>query len=213
MTRSVKRIIFIAVDIFLVLLLLLLLPRAFVVGTQSGREKTVSSLEESVHGFGGSGEGYDVIIVLGAGVWGNSPSPILKYRLDTAVELWNRDLAKKVLVTGDYRKDGYNEVDVMADYLIARGVPSDLIDRDYRGYSTYESIYNAVFEYQYHKAVIVTQQYHLYRALYIADNYGVQAVGVPARNARDFPGVLLRTVREWFACVKDINYCSQNKEP
>lgn len=137
---------------------------------------------------------------------------MLKNRLDEAVSLWRLGIADRILVTGDHRQGEYDETDIMADYLVRRNVPNEKIDRDYYGFSTYESMYNAANEYQLHNAIVVTQQYHLYRAMYIADSYDMTITGVPAENAGEFFSRTYRTVREIGACLKDINYCYQKKE-
>ena len=119
----------------------------------------------------------------------------------------------RILVSGDRSDDDYDEVGVMKSYLEARGVPSKKILTDEKGYSTYESIYRAASEYQIHNPLIVTQQYHLYRALYIADTWSMTATGVAAQDTSFSFGKIFRLIREWFACLKDMNYCWQKVTP
>ena len=204
-----KRILKIAVDVLLVLLLLILMVRATVVGSASKRERSLKAVTEEA---GCSPGRYDAIIVLGCSVdSAKNPSPMLQYRLDRALELYEAGAAGKILVSGDRSDDDYDEVGAMKSYLAARGVPESRILVDERGYSTYESIYRAVSEYQIHRPLIVTQQYHLYRALYIAETWDMDAAGVAAQDTSFSFGKVFRLVREWFACLKDLNYCWQKR--
>ena len=155
----------------------------------------------------------DCILVLGAGVWnGNTPSPMLADRLDCAIRLYFAGAAPKLLMSGDHGSDDYDEVNVMKDYAIAAGVPSEDIFMDHAGFSTYESVYRArdIFEVQ--RPVIVTQRYHMYRALYIADALGLDACGVSA-DTRRYAGQSYRTARELLARAKDFVQCITQPEP
>ena len=149
----------------------------------------------------------DAVIVLGAGVYKDgSLSPILENRMKKTIEVYRTGTAKEVFVSGDHRDGEYDEVDHMVEYLKKHGVPEEAIRTDYDGYSTYESIYQAVNDHHIRRAIIVTQEYHLYRALSIARHYDMQVTGVAADNAGDFGGKLMRELREWPACVKDLYY-------
>lgn len=155
----------------------------------------------------------DCILVLGAGVWnGNTPSPMLADRLDCAIRLYFAGAAPKLLMSGDHGSDDYDEVNVMKDYAIAAGVPSEDIFMDHAGFSTYESVYRArdVFEVQ--QPLIVTQHYHMYRALYIADALGLDASGVSA-DTRRYAGQSYRAAREVLARAKDFLQCITQPEP
>ena len=206
----VKKIIQIAIDVLLVLLLLILVMRAVVVGNTAQYERSLKRIAAEAEADPGH---YDAIIVLGCSVdRAKNPSPMLQYRLDRALELYEAGASDRFLVTGDRADDDYDEVAVMKSYLMARGVPEAQILTDPKGYSTYESIYRAATEYQIHNPLIVTQQYHLYRALYIADTWNMSPTGVAAQDTTFSFGKVFRLVREWFASVKDINYCAQRRE-
>lgn len=110
----------------------------------------------------------DCILILGAGIWGNRPSYILEDRLLEGANLYNKKIAPKIIVSGNHRDEEYNEVKVMKDFLIAKGIPNQDIFMDHAGSSTYDSIYRAKYIFKVKKIVIVTQQYHLYRSIYIA---------------------------------------------
>ena len=145
----------------------------------------------------------DCIIVLGAGVNGNSPSKMLKDRLDASLKLYEKQIAPKIIMSGDHKEEDYNEVKVMKTYAIENDIQSENIFMDHAGLSTYDSIYRAKEIFKAKKVVIVTQEYHLYRALYIADALGLEAYGYSA-TTRKYYGDLKREIREILARDKDI---------
>ncbi len=160
-------------------------------------------------------EHFDAIIVLGTSVNPDrTPSETLKARLEKAYELWESGIADVIIVSGDHRKGEYDEVDVMYEYLAydAHRVPEDKILKDYKGFSTYESMYRISHYFGIGSAAVVTQNYHLYRALYTAEHYGMAVIGIEADS--DASGIvqLKRDVREWAACIKDLIYCIGEKE-
>ena len=149
----------------------------------------------------------DCILILGAGVWNGYPSPMLRERLDTGAALYRAGVSDKILVTGDNGSKDYNEVQVMEDYLAEeKGIPRSDIVRDHAGFSTYESMYRAKEIFCVESAVIVTQRYHLFRAVYIASNMGIKAVGADAEKTA-YSGKELREVRECLARIKDFYSC------
>ena len=145
---------------------------------------------------------YDCIIVLGAGIWGDKPSPMLQDRLDEAIKLYEEGIAPKLIMSGDNGQEGYDEVNVMKDYAITKGIPSEDIFMDHAGFSTYESIYRAKEVFKVEKAIIVTQKYHLYRALHIGNKLGINVTGVGA-DPRKYSGQIFRELREILARNKD----------
>ena len=145
---------------------------------------------------------YDCILVLGAGIWGDRPSPMLQDRLDEAIKLYQKGTAPKIIMSGDNGQEGYDEVNVMKDYAIEKGIPSEDIFMDHAGFSTYESIYRAKEIFQVKKAIIVTQKYHLHRALHIANALNLNAIGVGA-DPRAYSGQIFREAREILARNKD----------
>jgi len=145
----------------------------------------------------------DCILVLGCAVRADgTPSPMLAERLNKSVELYRAGAAPKLLMSGDNGQVEYNEVAAMADYALARDVPSYDIFLDYAGFSTYESVYRAKAIFQAKKIIIVTQKYHLHRALYIAKAMGLDAYGVSC-DTQVFSGQFHRDVREILARNKD----------
>lgn len=120
----------------------------------------------------------DCIIVLGAGIWNNEPSPMLEDRLLEGINLYKNNVSNKLIMSGDHGRAEYDEVNIMKNYAIEKGVKSEDIFMDHAGFSTYESIYRAKVIFKAKRIVIVTQKYHLYRALYIAKQLDLEAYGV-----------------------------------
>ena len=156
--------------------------------------------------------GYDCVIVLGAGIRNEKPSPMLEDRLLTAIELYNKGIVPKILVSGDHEYKEHDEVNVMKNYLIDNGIPSSDIFMDHAGLSTYDSIYRAKEVFDVKKAIIVTQKYHLYRAGYTAKMMGIEYKGISAAKRR-YMGQIKRDIREYFARIKDFIKCMIKPEP
>lgn len=157
-------------------------------------------------------ENFDCIIVLGAGIWGDKPSPMLEDRLLTATDLYNNKVSPKIIMSGDHGRKEYDEVNIMKNFAIEKGVPSEDIFMDHAGFSTYESIYRAREVFETKKVVIVTQKYHLYRALYIANELGIEAYGVNS-DQRRYVGEAYREFREILARNKDFFSCIFKPKP
>ena len=154
----------------------------------------------------------DCIIILGAGIWGDKPSPMLEDRLLEGIKLYQNGVSDKIIMSGDHGRKEYDEVNIMKEYAIEKGIPSENIFMDHAGFSTYESICRAKDIFQAKKVVIVTQKYHLYRALYIANKLGLEAYGVGA-DPRQYVGAFNREVREILARDKDFIKCIFKPEP
>ena len=146
---------------------------------------------------------FDCILVLGCKVKENGvPSDMLADRLAMGVALQQAGVSEKLLMSGDHGQEEYNEVAVMKQYAMDKGVASSDIFMDHAGFSTYDSVYRAKEIFEAKKVLIVTQEYHLYRALYVAEELGMEAYGVPA-DTRTYFGQTKRDVREVLARVKD----------
>lgn len=154
----------------------------------------------------------DCIIILGAGVWGDKPSPILEDRLLEGIKLYQNNVSDKIIMSGDHGRESYDEVNIMKNYAIEKGIPSENIFMDHAGFSTYESIYRARDIFKAKKIVIVTQKYHLYRALYAANCLGLEAYGVGA-DPRQYSGATFRELREILARDKDFIKCIFKTKP
>lgn len=145
---------------------------------------------------------YDAILILGSGVRGNSPSPILKERLETGISLYKNGIAPKIIMSGDHGKKYYDEVNIMKDYAIKQDIPSEDIFMDHAGFSTYESMYRAGYIFNVKRMVVVSQEYHLYRAIYIAKRLNIDVIGANATKSI-MSGHSARLTREIFAQNKD----------
>ena len=154
----------------------------------------------------------DCIIILGAGIVEGKPSHMLEDRLLEGIKLYQNNISDKIIMSGDHGRKEYDEVNVMKNYAIQRGVPSENIFMDHAGFSTYESIYRARDIFKARKVVIVTQKYHLYRTLYIANQLGIEAYGVGA-DPRQYIGKTYREMREILARNKDFIKCIFKPEP
>lgn len=149
-------------------------------------------------------DGVDCILILGCGVRRDgSPSDMLADRLRQGVALYELDAAPKLLMSGDHGRVEYNEVGTMKLYAADAGVPTEDIFMDHAGFSTYESLYRAKEIFGVEKLIIVTQEYHLYRALYIAERMGLEAYGVSS-DYRTYTGQTVREAREVLARIKDV---------
>ena len=145
----------------------------------------------------------DCIMVLGAGIIDSeTPSPMLKDRLDAAIMLYKAGAAPKILLTGDNGTNEHNEIHVMLNYTRDAGVPDEDIFCDHAGFSTYESCYRAGSIFLIKKMIVVTQKYHLFRALYLAEKMGYDVLGA-ASDQELYAGQFARELREVAARNKD----------
>lgn len=156
----------------------------------------------------------DCILVLGAGVRADgNPSWMLEDRLIISQELYNVNASEKLLMSGDHGREEYDEVNTMKTYAMNNGIPSEDIFMDHAGFETYDSLYRAKEIFGAKKIVIVTQEYHLYRALYIARSMGIEAYGVSS-DLRGYSNMqYYRIAREWLARVKSFGKCIVKSEP
>ena len=145
----------------------------------------------------------DAIIVPGAGLTEDGkPGIILEDRLKSAVELYNKGISDRILMSGDH-DDYHNEVQAMKDYAVEAGVPGEDVFMDHAGYNTYDTMYRAKAVFQVNSCVIVTQSFHLYRSVYIARGLGMDAYGYPSSmkvNVINYPSL---EAREFLARIKE----------
>ena len=143
-----------------------------------------------------------VALVFGAGYWPDgTPSDVMKDRVEAAIALYRAGRVQKVLFSGDNRFVNYNEPEKMREYALSLGLPDEAIALDYAGRRTYDTCYRARDIFGLRKVVLVTQRYHLPRALYTCRRLGLDAVGYVADKrpyvhirrywAREFPAVWL----------------------
>lgn len=146
-----------------------------------------------------------VAIVFGAGLWEDgTPTPMLADRVQAAVDLYQMSRIDKILMTGDNSSKDYNEVKAMQEYAVEQGIPVEDITLDYAGFSTYESCYRAKEIFGVTRAVLVTQKYHLPRAVYTCSKMGVEAVGLGTPDWEKFENDSMRYyfLREVLAVLK-----------
>lgn len=155
----------------------------------------------------------DCILILGAGVWEhNTPSPMLQDRLDQGIALYKAGVSDRLLMSGDHGRVDYDEVNVMKQYAIDKGIPSENIFMDHAGFSTYESMYRARDIFKVKKAVVITQAYHMYRSLYCGKGLGLDVYGVTS-DPRQYGGQTYRETREILARCKDFLYIIAKPKP
>lgn len=163
-----------------------------------------SVAEEIPAGSEADAQGLRVAVVFGAGVRGDRPTPMLAQRIEGAVALYKLGRVRKLLMTGDNSRADYDEVTVMRRYAEALGVPPGDITLDYAGFSTYESCYRLRPIFGVERAVLVTQSYHLPRAIYTCRALGVEAVGLAMPDWGRYANILIAryTLREALATTK-----------
>ena len=169
---------------------------------------TVKSAEKSVFTADAykSTDKADCILILGAGVRNGKPTPMLRDRLLTGIALYENGAADKIIMSGDHGREDYDEVNVMRAFALEHGVKSEDIFLDHAGFSTYDSVYRAKNIFGAENIVIVSQKYHLYRALYIAKKLDMGAAGVSA-DLNAYGGQFKRDIREIIARDKDFFKC------
>jgi len=157
--------------------------------------------------------GVDCILVLGARVWANgTPSHMLEDRLRRGVALYQAGAAPVIVMSGDHGQWEYDEVNAMKQYAVQNGVPSAAVFMDHAGFSTYDSLYRARAVFGAKRVLVVTQRYHMFRALYIARQLGLDAYGVDS-DYRAYASQPRNTARELLARVKDYFKCMQKPPP
>ena len=155
----------------------------------------------------------DCVLVLGCGVHDDgSPSDMLADRIAVGVRVYETGITDRLLMSGDHGSENYDEVNAMKSVAVQSGVSPDNVFCDHAGFSTYESMYRAKDIFEAKKVVIVTQGYHLPRAVYDARRLGIDAYGVSA-DERVYAGQEMRDVREVVARAKDFLWCIFKPEP
>ena len=156
-----------------------------------------------------AGEHFDVILVLGCAVRPDgTPSHMLEDRIKTSVSAYQTGLGDVILMSGD-RHENYDEVGAMQREAQTMGVSTDKILLDPQGYSTYESVFNLLEEHKGKRVLIVTQEYHLYRSLYIAEKLCIEAYGISA-DLRPYRKQVQYDLREILARLKDVFWVEYN---
>ncbi len=157
----------------------------------------------------------DCVLVLGARVWDDSPSPLLTERLTKGLEIYSSGCTQKILMSGDHGKKDYDEVNAMKNFAVENNIASENVFMDHAGFSTYESMYRAKDVFQVESAIITTQKNHLYRAIYNARQLGIEAYGVEADGMYDYDESVdsYNNTREVLARCKDFLWCIFKPQP
>lgn len=150
-----------------------------------------------------------VAIVFGAGYWLNEePSDVLRDRILTAVELYKNKKVEKIIMSGDNRFENYDEPSVMIDYAKKQGVPEDALQPDYAGRRTYDTCYRAKNIFGLDEAILVTQDFHLPRALYTCQSVGLDVIGMSAdlMNYQNNTEMQMRDIMALSLAIIDVNF-------
>ncbi len=200
MKKMLKRIISISL---LVTFMLAQIPLLINVYMLEFSNRYILSVEEA------SKKNVDCVLVLGAGVWGDTPSHMLEERLNRGIEVYKTGCTSRILMSGDHGREDYDEVNVMKAFAVNGGATANEVFMDHAGFSTYESMYRARDVFQVKSVIIVTQRYHLYRAVYNARKLGLEAYGVCADGQYNYD-IFVKTYnnsREALARCKDFIWC------
>ncbi len=144
-----------------------------------------------------------VAIVFGAGLWDGRPSPVLRDRVKVAVDLYKEGKVEKIIMSGDNRFEDYDEPSAMIKMAIAEGIPETVLQPDYAGRRTYDTCYRARQIFKVDEAILVTQDFHMTRALYLCNSLGIKSVGVSA-SLSSYPDERNYKFRDYFALFKAI---------
>lgn len=154
----------------------------------------------------------DVGIIFGAGINGDQPSKYLKDRLDAGILLYKAKRINKILLSGDNGRQEYDELTVMKNYCFRHGVDTSKIFIDYAGFDTYSTMYRAKHIFKIKKATLISQKYHLNRAIYLGQKLGIKSVGYSA-NKGEYKGYEYVTFREYISIFKSFFDVLRNREP
>jgi SanA protein len=154
----------------------------------------------------------NVGIIFGAGINGDKPSKYLKDRLDAGIKLFKTKKINKILLSGDNGSDAHDELTVMKIYCFENGIDTTKIYIDYAGFDTYSTMFRAKNIFKIDKAILITQEYHLNRALYIGNNLGIESIGFSA-NQGEYRNYNYVRFRECFSICKSVIDVIRNREP
>lgn len=204
MKRRIKRFFIILISAAVLLATAAFVPNFIVI---KKTESNLVALEEAAEL-----SDVDCAVILGAGVREGKPTPMLRDRLLVGIDLYKSGAVKKLIMSGDHGSTDYDEVNIMKSFAVENGIPDEDIFMDHAGFSTYETIYRAREIFEADNIIIVSQKYHLYRALYIAEKLGIKSVGVSA-DLDTYRGQTKRDLREILARDKDFFKCIFKPKP
>lgn len=155
---------------------------------------------------------HEVGIIFGAGINGDQPSTYLQDRLDAGILLYKTKKIDKILLSGDNGRDEYDELTVMKKYCFDNGVDTTKIFVDYAGFDTYSTMYRAREIFKVDQAILITQEYHLNRAIYLGNQLGVKSIGFSA-NKMLYGNYSYVRFREFFSIFKSVLDVKRKREP
>ena len=153
-----------------------------------------------------------VAIILGAGIRNNKPSKYLKDRLDAGISLYQNHKVEKILLSGDNGRDEYDELTVMKLYCYEHGVDTTKIYIDYAGFDSYSTLYRAKHIFKVDTAILVSQDYHLNRCVYLGNALGIKSYGFNA-NTGVYRGYKYYSLREKLSITKSTFDVLRNRKP
>jgi len=154
-----------------------------------------------------------VALILGAGVKPNKEmSDVFRDRVDTAIKLYKNKKVLKIIISGDHGKKYYDEVTAAKKYVLEKGIPPEDVFLDHAGFDTYDSLYRARYIFEADSIIVVTQNFHLPRAIFIARKLGLNATGLSA-DLHQYSGIGLMRNREIFADIKAYFDVILNEKP
>lgn len=204
MKRRIKRFFIILISAAVLLATAVFVPNFIVIKKSESNIVTLEAAAEL--------SDVDCAVILGAGVREGKPTPMLRDRLLVGIDLYKSGAVKKLIMSGDHGSADYDEVNIMKSFAVENGIPDEDIFMDHAGFSTYETIYRAREIFEADNIIIVSQKYHLYRALYIAEKLGIKSVGVSA-DLDTYRGQTKRDLREILARDKDFFKCIFKPKP
>lgn len=154
----------------------------------------------------------EVGIIFGAGINGDKPSKYLKDRLDAGILLFKSKKINKILLSGDNGNDAHDELTVMKKYCFANGIDTTKIYIDYAGFDTYSTMFRAKAIFKVDEAILVSQKYHLNRAVFVGNKIGIKSIGYSA-NVGSYNGYKYVCFREYFSVFKSIIDVIRNRKP
>lgn len=152
-------------------------------------------------------------IIFGAGVRGNQPSAYLQDRLDAGIALYKAGKVKRLLLSGDNGQVEYDELSVMKEYCATHGVPTSDIFVDYAGFDTYSTVYRAKDLFKVDEAIMISQNYHLDRAVYLGGAMGIKSYGYAADREGGYMLMQKNKVREYLALLKSFGDVHIGRKP
>lgn len=155
----------------------------------------------------------DAILILGAKVNGDTPSAVLRSRLEKGCELYFAGVADRIIMSGDHGRADYDEVNVMKSYAVSKGVPEEHIFTDHAGFNTYDSLYRAKEIFMCESVVVVTQQFHISRSVFLGNSLGLETYGVTSSEEEYAPSFVTVWLREPLARVKAVASAVFKPEP